>query len=380
MRLHRTVNASRFASIEEKKMGHSRCRGLLLGLMLSGFVVASGARADTKPPGKATPVKAEPAQKPASKPTPAVALPTQKPVRAAEKKLGPEPDKKTNAKVNSYIELLNKESENLSNLRNEWLSKIDPKQGPSCKENIQLERNYAPDDGRLDTYRKSLKEKPALQPDAAALKMVEALQDLRNIGSEPGPYTEYQGRSEPGAWCKKLKDAYPRMLAIFDKYKKGERDVREYVDNFTDERDLRKVQTTLKKYGKHYRYQFAALTLEGKNMIRSIGSELRKDQPDPEFIKQRFDAFFAITDETRAMMEKEPPKQKTEPYPSVFMFFLVESVPKIKRGSTGLLEALAMKPDKRRDDRIDSEWKGVVGSYNKMIDYMNQVEFETKQK
>ncbi len=41
----------------------------------------------------------------------------------------------------------------------------------------------------------------ALPPDAAASHMVEALQDLRDIGNEPGPYTEYQGRSQPGV-CK----------------------------------------------------------------------------------------------------------------------------------------------------------------------------------
>jgi len=343
-------------------MGQSRCRWLLLALVISGLsTVGSANAADSQPAGKS-------------------AAPVQAADPAAQKKLGPAPSKAANAKVNSYIELLNQESESFNRLRHEWLSKIDSKTGPSCKENIALEHTTGPDNGRLETYRKNLKKKPTLPPDAAAGKMVDALQELREIGQEPGPYTEYQGRSQPGAFCKKLKDAYPRMRAIFDKYKQGEREVRVYVDNFTDERDLREAQSTLKKYGKHYRYQFATLTLEGKSMMRTIGAELGKDVPDAGIVKQRFDAFFAIADETKSMMDKEPSNQKKEPFPDVFKFFLTESVPKIKRASVSLSDVLAQKPDKKWEERLDSAWKSVVGGYNEMVGYMNQMHFDAKQK
>lgn len=282
--------------------------------------------------------------------------------------------------MNAYINVINEESEQFNSVRRDWLSRIDPKVGPTCKENVSIQQTIGPDGGRYEAYRKKLKAKPALPPDAAALRMVDAVEELRNIGKEGGPYNEYQGKSEPGSWCKKLKSTFPRLVAIFDKYSEAEREVRAYVDTFTDERDLREAQTTQKKYGKHYRYQFAVLVLEGKQMMRGIGAELRKEAPDAVLVKQRFDSFFAMADEAKAMMDKEPKAQKTEPFPHTFEFFLIESVPRIKRASARLMEALAMKPDKRRDDRIDSDWKDVVEGYNNMIGYMNQVHFETKQK
>lgn len=84
---------------------------------------------------------------------------------------------------------------------------------------MRISRSIGPDGGIFDAYRKNLKAKPVLPPDAAALNMVDAVEELRNLGKEPGAHTEYQGRSEPGSWCKKLKETYPRMLVIFDKFK-----------------------------------------------------------------------------------------------------------------------------------------------------------------
>jgi hypothetical protein len=297
-----------------------------------------------------------------------------------ERKLGPAPDKATTAKVGAYIEIINEESEKFNRERQDWLSRINPKTGPTCKENVAIGQTIGPDGGRFDAYRKKLKAKPALPPDSAALQMVEAVEELRNIGKEPGPYNEYQGKSKPGSWCKKLKETYPRLVTIFDKFHRAEREVRAYVDTFTDERDLREIQTTSKKYGKRYRYQFAVLVFEGKMMMRTVGAELRNDSPDAALIKNRFDSFFAVADETKAMMDKEPPKQKTDPYPNAFSFFLIESVPKIKRTSATLLETLGKRTVKDWNERVRRDWNAVVGAYNDMVDYENQVQFEAKQK
>jgi len=344
------------------KLGHSKYGWLLLGLLITGFSVVSPASgASPKPVGKATPVaKAEPAP--------------------PQKKLGPAPDKATNAKVNAYIEIINAESEKFNDVRREWLTKIDRKQGPTCKESVSIPQPLGPEGGVFDTYRKKLKAKPVLPPDAAALNMVDAIEELRKIGVEPGPHTEEQGRSEPGSWCKKLKETYPRLLAPFDKFKQGEREVRAYVDNFTDERDQRAVQDTLKKYGNHYRYRFASLKLEGKTMVRSVGAELGKDAPDAEVIKQKFASFFTLADETKATMDREPSNQKDDPYPPALLHIVIESVPKLKQTSTTMLETLAKKPDKKREEWLQRDWHDVVDAYNGMITYVNAVQFDKNQK
>ena len=42
---------------------------------------------------------------------------------------------------------------------------------------------------------------------------------------------------------------------------------------------------------------------------------------------------------------------KVELFPHVFRFFLIESLPKIKRGRDALLESLSAPPEQRRADR-----------------------------
>jgi len=348
-------------------MKHMRNRWLLLGLLTSSLTFVSAASAGgSKPAAKGAPPAATPPAKTETAPP--------------QKQLGPAPDKATNAKVNAYIDLINAESEGFNRERRDWLSRIDRKQGPNCKENVSISQSIGPDGGKFDIYRQRLKAKPVLPPDAAALRMVDAVEELRKIGNEDGPHSEAQGRSEPGSWCKKLKETYPRLLVTFDKFHEGEHEVRAYVDKFTDERDERAVQETLKKYGDHYRHRFAHIALEGKRMIRSVGAEVGKDAPDAEAIKQTFGSFFALTDETKATMDKEPRNQKTEPFPNPFQFFLMESVPKIKRSSATLLETLARKPDKQREEWLQRNWSDVVAGYNDMVTYMNQVEFEKNQK
>jgi hypothetical protein len=336
-------------------------RWLALGFLLCGVARVQPASAEPKPAGH----KIEPAKAGAPE---------------VKKKLGPAPDRQTSAKVDAYIELSNAESQGVFEERESVLREIDPKVGPTCKESITLPTTIGAEDGRYDAYRKKLKAKPALPADAAALRMVDAVEELHNLGKRPGPHSSYQARGKPADWCKELKEVFPLLLSAFDKFSESSREVRAYVDTFSDERDQREVESTLKKYGKHYRYQFAKLTLGGKLMMRAIRAELAKPAPEVAAVRQQFAAYFAVTDETKAMMDKEPENPKTEPYPNTFSFFLGESVPALRRSSEALLAAIAQKPDKKQKELVDRDWSDVIASYNSIIGYMNQVQFEAKQK
>jgi len=73
-------------------------------------------------------------------------------------------------------------------------------------------------------YRKRLKAKPALPPDAAALRMVDAVEELRKLGQRPGPHSLLQARGKPEEWCKELKEVFPLLMAAFDKYSDSNRE------------------------------------------------------------------------------------------------------------------------------------------------------------
>jgi hypothetical protein len=358
----------------ERVMAISARAGVCLGICV--FIgVASLTRpcdAETAKPAATAGASAKPADA-SAKPSGAGAKPTD---ASSTRKPGPPPDKQTSAKVNSYIDFMNAETNDVYAQREELFRYIDPKVGPTCKESTTLRQPIGPDYGKFDDYRKRINAKPALKPDPAALKMVDAVEGLWKLGKEPGPHSLLQAKT-PDEWCKRLKEVFPRYVALFDQYAAGNRELSAFVDTFTEDRDLREVDAALKKYGKHYRYQFARLTLEGKIMMRVVREQLRSETPDVAGLREHFAAYFAIADETLAMMKKEP---KEEAYPVNFKFFLIDSMPKLKSASDDLLTLLSGPKSKDFDKRLDSKWDRLVDAYNEIIHYGNTMGWDAKQK
>lgn len=71
-------------------------------------------------------------------------------------------------------------------------------------------------------------------------------------------------------------------------------------------------------------------------------------------------------------------KQLKETFP--LRFFLIESIPKVKRDSEELLAIMGQKLDKKQQERVERQWEAVVTVYSDVIGYMNQIHFEDKQK
>src|SRR5262245_47644780 len=180
----------------------------------------------------------------AAAPTAVSAAPDAKPASAAPKagapaaKLPPAPDAKTNAKVNAYIEMMNRESSRLLEERARWLSEVDPKVGPTCKEqNLGLNGIDSGAQARYAGYKKTALAKPKLEVDDAALKMIEALEALRTP-AEKDVFT-FSNPNLKAEKCKRSKELFPVLLSNWDQYAQGNDVMRAFVDKFTDERDLR---------------------------------------------------------------------------------------------------------------------------------------------
>ena len=315
-----------------------------------------------------------------AKPTPPKAPTAASPPPASPKKPGPPPDKATSAKVNAYIELMNAESNHMFSLREDWFKELPPGAQPTCKENVRLEPNIAPDRGKYEAYRKTLKAKPALSPDTSALAMVDAAQAVWLIGKRSGPRAKSPGNAPNDVWCSKLKEVHPLMVDAFQKYAQGNDVVRAYVDAFVDDRDLREVDSVQKKYGKRYRYHFALMALEGKLMMRKLRAELAKDAPDAAVVHGIFASYFAVTDSAKTLYDAEPRPFKKEPVPPGLVFALTEVVPKLKRESVDLEKVLGKTADAKRAKSLDDSWGRVVNAYNEQIRYMNNTSFDAHQK
>jgi hypothetical protein len=334
------------------------------------IVLVVGSSAQLAEAKKAAPAKPAPPTAPTAASAPA----------EPKKKPGPPPDKATSAKVNAYIELMNAESNHMFSLREAWFKELSPGAQPTCKENVRLEANIGPDSGKYDAYRKTLKAKPVLSPDASALAMVDAAQAVWLIGKRGGPRAKPIGNAPNDVWCSKLKEVHPLMVDAFQKYADANDVVRAYVDTFVDERDLREVDSVQKKYGKRYRYHFALMALEGKLMMRKLRAELAKDAPDAAVVHGIFASYFAITDSGKALYDAEPRPFKKDPAPPGLVFVFSEVIPKLKRESLDLEKLLGKTPDDKRAKSLDGSWGRVVDAYNEQIRYMNNSSFDAHQK
>jgi hypothetical protein len=300
---------------------------------------------------------------------------------APAKKPPPAPDAKTEAKVSLYITIMNKESEAIFEERGEWLRKVrDPKAGPTCKEqSLNLSRNVGRDEAETYAeYKKKLLAKPKLEADAAALKMVEALEDLRKPTEEGAPY--FFRKDLEKSRCAKTKELFPILMAGWNKYAEGYEALREFVDKFTDERDAREVESTAKKYGKRHRYHFARLVTETKALLRTMAVQARKSDPDPAPVQEKLASLSGIVDEAKSLITKDNDAKKGDSYPPGLSLLLFDSMPGFQKTVKTYLDTVNAKTAKNRTSALKSDWERVVRDYNKMIDQMNGVQFGSGQK
>jgi len=320
-------------------------------------------------------------------PKPASAAPDAKPASAAPKpgtaapaaKLPPPPDAKTNAKVNAYIEMMNRESARLFDERASWLSQVDAKAGPTCKEqNLGLNGIDSGAEARYAGYKKTALAKPKLEIDEAALKMIAALEALRTPAEKD--VRTFSNPDLKAEKCKRSKELFPLLLANWNQYAEGHEVMRTFVDKFTDERDLREVESTAKKYGKRYRYHFARIVNETKALLRTIAAEAHKPDPTSAPIVEKLTPFTALIDESRQMLDNDPAAKKGHPYPPGLVLLLTDSMPRFQKAVARYIATLDNQAARNRVAQAKSDWGYVVDCYNKVVDQMNGVRFDNSQK
>jgi hypothetical protein len=305
------------------------------------------------------------------------AAPDAKPAKPV--KVAPAPDAKTNAKVNSYIQMMNRESARIFDERARWFSEVNPKVGPTCKEqNLGLDGVDREAEARYAGYKKTILAKPKLEVDDAALKMVEALEALR-LPAEKDVFT-FSNPELKLEKCKRAKELFPLLSANWNQYLQGHEVMSAFVEKFTDERDLREVETTAKKYGKRYRYHFARIVNETKALLRTISAEAHKPEPNSAPIIEKLAPFSALIEESKQQMDSDPAARKGQPYPPGLSLMLSDSMPLFQKAVARYVSTIDNKSAKNRVPQSKSDWEYVVDCYNKVVAQMNGVRFDKNQK
>ena len=297
-------------------------------------------------------------------------------------KAGPPPDAKTKAKFNYIIEFMNKESQPIFDARSSWLHEIrDPKAGPSCKENnISAGSGFGPDmQQRISEYRKQFKAKPKLDADEPVLQMVQALDDLQKPTSDADEVLAYRNKSKPDR-CGKLKELHPLLMDGWHKYVEGLEALEPYVETYTDDRDRRDVETTLKKYGKHYRYHFARIVLVSKSILHKAERLLQRPEPDTTTLVERLGRLDGVVDETKQLIASDNDSKKNDTYPPGLSLMVSDSMPRFQSTVKSFVAVLNDKAKRSNQSTVKASWKQFAESYNGLVDQMNGVSFSKGQK
>lgn len=302
---------------------------------------------------------------------------------------GAKPDAKQ-AKVNVYVDMLNNWSSYVYKSRGQYAEAVDLAAGPTCQErNLRGPSSIGPTAKKtFADYQKALAKKPSLPVDAAAKEMAAVLIELWEPSNEASEY--YFKRKFKDDGCKRGQELHAQLVALWERYAVADREVRAFVEQFNDERQLAEIAKTKKKYGPKLRYHYEQLLLDGKTLIRVADGELRNETPNLDGIRAALATFVATLDATEALIAKDRdnPKVYNDLYQGGYTQFVRHATwfrEAVER-SIKTVEAPAMKPggrgkpdqpDKQRPEKIEKDRIQTVEAYNRMIDAANKVRLST---
>jgi hypothetical protein len=232
---------------------------------------------------------------------------------------------------------------------------------------------------RISEYRKQFKAKPKLDADEPVLRMVQALDDLQKPTSDADEVLAYRNKNKADR-CSKLKELHPLLMAGWHKYIEGLDALEPYVETYTDDRDRRDVETTLKKYGKHYRYHFARIVLVSKAILHKAERLLQSPEPDTTPMLDRLGRLTDVVGETKQLIASDNDSKKNDTYPPGLRLVVSDSMPRFQNAVKSFVGVLNDKAKRSNQNAVKTSWKQFAESYNGLVDQMNGVSFSKGQK
>ncbi len=285
---------------------------------------------------------------------------------------------KKQKKVNVYVEIINKWSSYVSKTRTNYSKWVDMKKGPTCKERGIRGPGGIGDSAKATFagYKKALKKGPKLAADAGARKMVAALIKMHAPINEASKY--YHKHKYKDDDCKRGKELHIVLVALFAEFAEGDRVVRSFVTEYNDQRALKDLAKTKKKYGKRFRYYHEKIIVDGKALVRIVDSQMQQEQPDLAEIKTSLAGFSASLDAVERQLKKAKKKAASVLYQGGYKQF-VKNGTWFKEAIVDLLRVVE-KPDKRRQSKnaVSRSLKQVFKAYNNMVDASNKVMLSKK--
>jgi len=287
------------------------------------------------------------------------------------------------AKINAIIAMINSESNHVYKNYSTYKKIVVDPRGPTCKE-LDLQRlvsgmgDSAPE--RYAGYRKSFKKAPKLEIDEQALAMVAASEELYEPENEASSY--YFKREYTKDDCKRGVELHSQLMGGWTKFIEAERNVRAFIDKYTDERDTAELAKTQKKYGKGLHFYHSKLMMDAKALVR-----LTDASPlDAAKMKTQLDAYDVVVGEAQALVKKEKEAKKNAD--AIYQGGYQQFVDRASRYKDSIKELLRVLDEEAKDpkaaktmpDRRKRSYENLVNSYNGLVDQSNRVMYSKTMK
>jgi hypothetical protein len=288
----------------------------------------------------------------------------------------------TEAKVSTYIEIINSESEHVFSNYDRYTKRLkDVEKGPTCTELgpqswISGMGPSAPE--RYAGFRKGIAKKPKLDMDETVTSMLDAVEALYKPENEASEYY-FQSKFKQDN-CKRGQELHKELMAGWTKYMRAEQTLRAYLDKYTDERDQKELGETQKKYGKAFHYYHRKLMVDAKALIRVADAK----NPDLAAVRERLAPFEATLNEAKALDEKERKGKLGDAlYQGGYEQMLTHAG--WLRDATNELIRVAENEAKdpkaaSRTNARPTAMKNLVNSYNGLVDQSNKVMYSKAMK
>ena len=280
------------------------------------------------------------------------------------------------AKVSVYISIINSQSQYVFKSYSSYTKQVaDVNKGPTCNEIDPARLSPGSmSSSALDDYKswkKALAKAPKLESDAAALDMVDALEQLYGPENEASEY--YYQRKYKADACKRGIELHPLLMAGWTKYMKAEDTLRVFLDKYTDERDTAELVKTEKQYGKGLHYHQSKLMLQAKALVHLTDKPL-----DLATLKEQMALFEPLVTSAKELVAKEKKGKNAEGiYHGGYEQFVSAASQygdTVKRLVNVLEEERAdPKSAAKQPQRLQDSVKSSISAFNRLVDQSNKV-------
>jgi len=278
------------------------------------------------------------------------------------------PDQALIEELNGYVNCLNRTSPRTNDSRARYLSWVNEKTGPNCKEQYIMYGLYSLYDDGIEKCNKAAERGRSAEPslpelEQAATELAAAYAELVPLVKKAEDY--YQQQDYKDDQCAKAKEMHPKLMESFGRYRQAELKLQKGVDGLKGDVDRRELTRLEQERGRTLSWYSRNFSLSAKTLMQTMPTE------NPLLINSQsyLSAFTQVDKDYQAFIDyaaAHPEEGK-----GVFWYSAYESSAK-----SFITQAKFLKRDLAEGKKPETNaLNNLIRNYNRLVSDANNVKF-----